>query len=223
MEGRFPLGIRAVLTNCADAAKEREFNQWYTYTHLGDMLASGLVTHAIRYEDASPKPGEPRYLAIYEIERDSLETVPQKLAALVQGWRNQGRIHEALEMVSATMWRSIGPQFKTARTGRARVTGLFLTQTNCADASREQAFNRWYDGTHVPDILATGLYHTAYRFEAVSPQPGQARYLALYETDAEDSLRAAEELLGVHRPRWLAAGRYTDGLQVVSRSVFRTL
>lgn len=223
MEGRLSKGIRFVLTNCKDPSREAEFNDWYNQVHLPDMLSSGLVSHATRYQNAAPQPGEPNYLAIYEIDKEDMEAIPQQISRLVQHLTQQGRMCDALEVVHTGMWRRTGPQFSTAKMGQAWVTGQLVTQTNCADLRREGEFNTWYNETHIPDILGTGLFHTAYRFEALSPQLGQPKYLGLYETDANDPVKAVDELLQVYRPRWLEAGRYTDTLQVTWRSVFRRL
>ncbi|MFN3974454.1 MAG: hypothetical protein ACK4K2_04130 [Dehalococcoidia bacterium] len=225
MEGRYPAGIRFVTAICTDLAKEEDFNRWYDAVHLVDMVATGLVSHPTRYRNADPASREAKYLAIYEVEQDSLlEKIPQQvMERFMPQWVAQGRIHPALQVVARHMWRRIGPSFTTAKTGKAPITGLFAVQSHCADPAREGDFNAWYNSIHVPDVLATGLFHTAYRFEAVLPQPGQDRYLALYETDAPDLLTAVRELVEGHRPRWQATGRYSPLLQVTWRGIYQRL
>ncbi len=73
MEGRFPGGVRLVLSNCTDPAREQEFNRWYEHTHIPDILKAGVATAGLRYENADLQPGEAKYLAIYEIARDDLD------------------------------------------------------------------------------------------------------------------------------------------------------
>lgn len=223
MEGRLPKGIYLVLTNCTDSSCEADFNKWYNDIHLRDMVATRLVSYPTRYRNVDPQPGDARYLAIYEVERDEiLEKMPDELTSRFwQRWLTQGRIHPALEVVDRQMWRCIRPAFRSPKSGRAKATGILAAQTNCLDPTQEEVYNTWYDTVHVPDILGTGLYHTAYRFEALSPQPRQAKYLALYETDAADPAKPAEELKGKWWARWKAAGRRTPLLDPVRRRVFQ--
>jgi|FaiFalFF_MnMetaG_3_1042247.scaffolds.fasta_scaffold01479_5 hypothetical protein len=222
MEGRYPVGIRYVTANCTDPLGEEEFNRWYDAVHLSDMVATGLVSHPTRYRNADPLLRGARYLAIYEVEREGLlATIPEEIVGrFFPMWQAQGRIHPALQVVERQMWRRTGPAFTTAKTGKAPITGLLAIQSHCADPAREGEFNAWYNEQHVPDVLATGLFHTAYRFEAVLPQPGQDRYLALYETDAPDPLLAVRELMEAHRRRWLAEGRFSPLLRVTGRAVY---
>ncbi|GBD11722.1 hypothetical protein HRbin23_01395 [bacterium HR23] len=152
---------------------------------------------------------------------DLLEKIPQEiLGRFTPQWQAQGRLHPALQVVARLMWKRIGPTFTTPKTGRASITGLFAVQAHCADPSREKEFNDWYNTVHVPDILSTGLFHTAYRFEAVLPQPGQDRYLALYETDVPDPVLAVREIMENYRLRWLTAGRYNPLLRVTMRAIY---
>ncbi|MCS7206537.1 MAG: DUF4286 family protein [Dehalococcoidia bacterium] len=225
MEGRYPAGIRFVTANCTDPLKEEEFNRWYDSVHLADMLATRLVTHPTRYRNADPLQRDARYLAIYEVEQENLlEKIPHEIMErFTPQWIAQGRMHPALQVVARWMWRRIGPSFTTAKTGRAPITGLYAVQSHCANSAQEREFNEWYNTIHVPDILSTGLFHTAYRFEAVLPQPGQDRYLALYETDAPDPLLAVREMAEMHRPRWIAGGRFSPLLQVTWRGVYQRI
>lgn len=70
-----------VLTN-AVAGREAEFNDWYTNTHLPDVMAIPGVVSAERFELAEYQrnPQQPfRYLAIYEIETDDLKWVSDEV------------------------------------------------------------------------------------------------------------------------------------------------
>ena len=59
-------------TRCTDPAREKEFNSWYSHTHLPALrLAKGL-TSARRYicTDISC---EAKYLAVYEFETEDIQ------------------------------------------------------------------------------------------------------------------------------------------------------
>ena len=220
MEGRYPPGIRMIFTKCRNPAREEEFNDWYDRIHLPDMVASGLVSSPTRYKIASLEPGEPTYLAIYELERDDIENIPQEIARVVEVLRERGRTHPTVELVRAQMWRRIEPRFHTDKTGQARVTGIVSLQADFSDPRREQEFNAYCDQMNLLDILPTGLVHTAYRFQAVLTLPEQSKYLILFETDADDPSQAAREICEVHWPRWIREGHLSDTAEVTWRGVF---
>lgn len=68
---------------------------------------------------------------------------------------------------------------------------LIVTADNVGPMSREE-FDRWYDEVHVPDVLESGCYYAATRYEATGTDEGQ--YLAIYETDWPDPIGAFEQL-----------------------------
>jgi hypothetical protein len=47
--------------------------------------------------------------------------------------------------------------------------GLLLALTNCADPSKEEEFNAWYNHIHVPDVTAPGIFRHALRFVNTDP------------------------------------------------------
>lgn len=82
---------------------------------------------------------------------------------------------------------------------------LLLVYTNPVDGADEDAFNRWYEGTHVPDVLAVPGVVAARRYavadmetpelEDVPPPPPPAhRYLVVYRLDRDPNEVMAEFL-----------------------------
>jgi hypothetical protein len=63
------------------AGAEGEFNDWYNRTHLPEVMACPGFRSAARYECTA---GEPRYLAIYEIESEEALHTPEMQR--VRGW-----------------------------------------------------------------------------------------------------------------------------------------
>ena len=77
---------RLVVFSEATEGREDEYNQWYNEVHLKDVLSVEGFVAAQRFElspaqlsDASAAPA--RFLAIYEIEAESLEAALAKLQA----------------------------------------------------------------------------------------------------------------------------------------------
>jgi len=61
-------------SDCKDQSREKEFNDWYSDTHLPDMLEVPGMIQATRWMSAETKKGQSRkYLALYELEADDLE------------------------------------------------------------------------------------------------------------------------------------------------------
>lgn len=71
-----------------------------------------------------------------------------------------------------------------------------LVYTNARDGKDEE-FNRWYDNTHIPEVLQLTKAVAAQRFRLSEAQPGDDaphRYLAIYEFEV-DSKTAYDSLL----------------------------
>jgi hypothetical protein len=66
-------------------------------------------------------------------------------------------------------------------------TNLMLVFSNPAEG-KEEAFNAWYEGTHIPEMLGTPGVVAARRYEMAQPEglpaPPQ-KYLAVYELEGD--------------------------------------
>lgn len=65
---------------------------------------------------------------------------------------------------------------------------VLITSVDVA-AGAEEAFNRWYDDVHLPEVLACPGFLSARRYECTDGQP---RYLAIYELEDEGALTTPE-------------------------------
>ncbi len=67
---------------------------------------------------------------------------------------------------------------------------LLVVLTNVTSPEHDDAFNDWYDNTHLADVLAVPGFVAAARYRVSGAQvPGVEpphRYLALYEVDSDD-------------------------------------
>ena len=94
-------------TNCADAAREAEFNEWYDKTHLPDVLETPGYIRATRYENIEPSEGEAKYLALYEVETDDIDALMKASRDNMDKKRAEGRFSELLVVVSRDIYRQI--------------------------------------------------------------------------------------------------------------------
>ncbi len=96
-----------VESNCTDSAREQEFNEWYNNTHLPDVLELPEVVRAVRFENVDPAEGRARYLALYEMETDDLESTLQKVRELVKEKKQQGRMSDLLQATRRDHFKQI--------------------------------------------------------------------------------------------------------------------
>jgi hypothetical protein len=84
-----PKGIMVVQSRPSDPAREDEFNDWYSNTHLPEIRAVPGFVAARRYRVHDASGGSPAhsYLAIYEIDADDLtDPVEELRARSAAGW-----------------------------------------------------------------------------------------------------------------------------------------
>ena len=66
------------------------------------------------------------------------------------------------------------------------------------DAEHEEAFNRWYDEVHLPDLLRIDGFLAARRYKLQGPAPRNQqpapRYLAVYELATADTRELMKRL-----------------------------
>jgi len=75
-------------------------------------------------------------------------------------------------------------------------SNLLVVLTNPSEG-QEEAYNRWYDEVHVHEVVQVPGFRSAQRFRLAPAQmgePGDHRYLAIYEIDVppEDALAALQ-------------------------------
>jgi hypothetical protein len=88
--------------------------------------------------------------------------------------------------------------------------GVYVVRTRPVGPDRDDELNEWYDGTHIPELLAVPGFVSARRFRRVGDDGGP-EYLAVYEIEADDVSAPLRELR-----RRSAAGETTrsDALQL---------
>ena len=69
-----------------------------------------------------------------------------------------------------------------------RPSGVLVVLVNNKAEGRDDEFNKWYDEVHLGEVCGTGAYYAATRYVNTKPvlDPGEARFLAIYETDWKD-------------------------------------
>jgi hypothetical protein len=219
VDGRYPKALMLVGSYCSDPARETEFNRWYNHVHVPDWTASGMFEHGARFANTDPQPPDIRFLAIYESNADQPGRAFEDNRAFVRA-RGPDRGFPGFTVSVVDVFRRLGGEFRAAV---RPVKGIMAVTLDCPDPSREVAFNRWYEDVHIADILESGLFHTAYRYESLAP-PGsrpKGRYLSIYETELDP--RDAGDGLKRLRPVWMKEDRLFEGVEVILRITARRL
>lgn len=76
-----PKGIMVVQSAPCDPAREDEYNDWYSNTHIPEVCAVPGFTGARRYKVHGAEPPAHPYVAVYEIDADDLTAPMQELRA----------------------------------------------------------------------------------------------------------------------------------------------
>ena len=97
--------INIVESNCKDASREEEFNDWYDNIHLPDVLETPGFVAATRYVIREPQDGRGKYIAVYEIETDDFEQTMEVRGKLREAQNAQGRGSDLLAVVSGVAYK----------------------------------------------------------------------------------------------------------------------
>ncbi|MFC1963908.1 hypothetical protein ACFLV1_00835 [Chloroflexota bacterium] len=214
MEGRYPPGLYVALADCTDPSREAEFNRWYEDTFIAGLEELSFIRNTRRYENIlSDEPsfrGRPEYLCLSEVYREDMVRALKDIRKFDKQLKADGQDFSARVTMLETLYRRVGPEFRSERTGRP-VLGLFLVLTYCLDSTREEEYDAWYNRRHAPETLEWGYHDTAYRYKVVDPNdplPHQsAPYLSIYETSL-DPMVAQNALTGFRKqsegdPLWV--------------------
>jgi len=97
------------------AGKDAEYNDWYTNTHLGDVLRVKGFTGARRYKLDETAEGTHAYMALYEMETDD----PQKVIAdmMAKAGTPELMISPAIDIegVTTVLYKAITPHVPAPR------------------------------------------------------------------------------------------------------------
>lgn len=99
--------IVLVEASCAEPAREDEFNEWYNYVHLPDVLETPQIVSAVRYENIDPADGQGKYLTTYEVEADDLQAAFAESERILEKKAVEGRMSELLQVCSVTSFKQL--------------------------------------------------------------------------------------------------------------------
>jgi hypothetical protein len=90
-----PKYLYFAFSDCTDPSREEEFNDWYSETHIPDMLETPGMIRATRWVNAQPEETQRRkYLALYEFETDDLEKFNSQVHEIGKSTIERGRFSD---------------------------------------------------------------------------------------------------------------------------------
>lgn len=216
MEGIFPQGVVCVTFNCTERGRESSFNQWYDKVHLPELLKLDGITTAHRFVrrevPLGPEPEQPQYLTVIELDTEDAGVTKEALIERCGELQKRDEIHAALDIVRVDGWTKISKNWTSERTDEPS-TGIAMVFSNPQTPRAADDLNRWYDEMHMDDMLATGFFHTGYRYrnvEAGNRYAVRSEFMAIYETE-QDPVNAMTGVF-IGGPRWRVEGRTTAAL-----------
>lgn len=221
MDGRRPVGIMYVNTDVDDPSKEAEYNLWYQNVHFPDVSEPGLFVNCLMFHNVNspPRPGEGKFLAFYESFWQDLDAAYAEFSKTVAKLRKEQRIHAGTRKALFGIYRQLSVNFSTGR--RKRSQSVLAVHIESKEPRKDTDVKRWYIDTHVPEVVALGLWHTGSFNQLIEGQPfasvkdpGQPRFLALYESDIGDP-RALSAEVASHFPKGVP-----DYVKIVGASMF---
>jgi hypothetical protein len=95
--------------------------------------------------------------------------------------------------------------------------GILIVESHPASPDRVEEYNRWYDETHLPEVVSVPGIVAARRY---APVDGEGPFVAIYELEADDLSAVVPALTEA-----FANGRITmsDALQMDPLPVMRRL
>jgi hypothetical protein len=150
---------------------EEEFGTWYETEHAPEVLRRAGWRRMWRYQCVDGQP----FASLYELD-DDLPTEPHLSAAPFRSNRFAAR---GLRDYHARTWRKI----HSVGDPPDQREWLNIVTVD-VEAAHADAFNRWYNEVHVPEILTCPGWIANRRYECLDGGP---RFLAVY--DLEDATR----------------------------------
>jgi len=178
------------------------------------------IENVYRYRNTAAELGEgqSRYLTILRLHSEK----PWDLVQTALAQTDAGSMTGILKTDWVTVWdfiayrRTVSPLLHPeTHLPDGMPEAMLVVPTICADPDREEEFRNWYLHTHFHDLLETPGVIQAHRYKSLnpSPEPGESKYLALYEIDAEDPDTVTRKILQDDRDIRIPQGRMIDCIQ----------
>jgi hypothetical protein len=206
-------GLVVVCSKTNKPPEEASWSGWYDDVHLPDLFtragadAPKVVT---RFElSRKPEPGMPglgfSHVTIYEFDGDEPLRKVARIGEVDAALRADGHIHKTHAVIDAQTFVVHGP-FAHKPEPSSSLRGHILAWVFPNDAARETEWTEWYDHEHVPDMMDSGAFAAATRWQRAPRVPHGANFITLYDV-AHPSVDIAVQRSAAVMPGIIAGGR----------------
>jgi hypothetical protein len=187
--------------------REAEFNTWYDEEHIPLRMRIAGFSSAQRYRDGDTN----NYLAVYEMTSCDALTTPDYVKLKSSP---SERTRDMLACVSG-FTRYLANPLQPSDTAAFVDAPVLYAVLFDVPSPRQQAFDDWYDGEHVPMLLEDGRWLGVRRFDIFDGAPAPFNRLALHylssrdvlDCDARKRARATPQRARLAQEPWFK-GRY---------------
>jgi hypothetical protein len=200
-------GLVMVLTRPSDFSQEAEWAAWCDDVLLPETGAASGAQAVTRWMVADRPPGFSPVQGFTHVDLYDYATTPA-VAALLDSFdaiASAGRMHPCHSVVAVDAFVAFG-RWSQPSERPDTLTGHVMSYVMTNDATRVAEWNEWLDNVHVPDMMGSGAFVGAHRWQRVEPARYGANYLTIYDVELDD-LSKAVHLSGVVMPELLKAGR----------------
>ncbi|TID13069.1 hypothetical protein E2P81_ATG09802 [Venturia nashicola] len=160
------------------------FNQWYSGSHIRDMLSSNVTDLILRYKNTNPSVAYP-YLALYRLpdlsKLGELGKVPKTsdlLPGKVKGTKG-GAYTDVIEMDTRIYTRTQTFEGQTVLPGRGKT---LVTASMGVQNGTEGEMDDWYRRQHLDMLSMIEGYHRSTRYAKMDGS--NPKFLAMHELDS---------------------------------------
>lgn len=189
---QYPNGYLITLSDCVEHTQEEAYHEWYEKVMIPKIQELDFIGNASRYANVLPETtygGHPKFLTLYEVWTENMSDAIDELAKKSAELESEGKMFSGHLPVYHTVYeRMCEPNIDEEKMNRGPVQGMYVVFCFCNDPAKEELFNRWYNGTHVVQILDRGLWNSGIRCKLVDldkQSHHQPEYLSLYETTGD--------------------------------------
>ncbi|KDR85837.1 hypothetical protein GALMADRAFT_54032 [Galerina marginata CBS 339.88] len=220
-------GLLFVWGEVGPDASADEFNDWYDNEHGPLRLTVPGFKNAIRYKATDGQT--PSWVALYDLDHPSVpSSEPYKALAGKASDREKALIPR-LAVLNRAVYEKIFEQTKPGLSANAFPANYVLIVQVAVPSLSEDAFNKWYNEEHIPDIAShVPGWNRARRYKLVG-QPVELtgkqdpsikegyNYLAIHDFDRADYATSPALVAAIHTP---AAGKILQSVNGVDMRHF---
>lgn len=183
--------------------QEEEYHRWYDHQHIGDVLSAKDFVDARRYEYAedqlfarSDVPAMPRYMVVYTIVTDDLESVMDDVAERIRTGKtvpspayDRTTSQSMFYRLTPHTYVNPSPTDPAPQSAGSEQQDYMHFVFTAGVPGREEEFGHWYVTKHLSEAGSSPGFVASRRLELARPSravPPPTRYVATFDIRTAD-------------------------------------